>query len=78
MSEALHCRSICDCISCFDNLLYLCNNGSIEAKAVSNHHVDLPLAVLLSDAFIGGEPRQGGLHGGQAVSGGQANVENLT
>jgi len=40
--------------------------------------VDLPLAVLLSDALVGGEPRQGGLQCGQAVAGGQAHVEQLT
>lgn len=40
--------------------------------------MDLPLAVLLSDALVGGQPRQGGLQGGQAVAGGQAHVEQLT
>lgn len=40
--------------------------------------MDLPLAVLLSDALVGGEPRQGGLQRGQAVAGGQADEEQLT
>lgn len=57
---------------------YLSLNGSIEPKAICDHHVDLPLAVLLSDALIGGEPRQGGLQSGKAVAGGQADVEHLT
>ena len=81
--ETLHCQSICDCIKRCDTVLipnwaYLRHNGSIEAEAVRNHHVDLPLAVLLSDALIGREPRQGGLQCWQAVAGGQADVEQLT
>lgn len=40
--------------------------------------MDLPLAVLLSDALVGGEPRQGGVQRGEAVAGGQADVEQLT
>lgn len=40
--------------------------------------MDLPLAVLLSDALIGGEPRQGAFQHRQAVAGGQADVEQLT
>lgn len=60
------------------DLTDLGHNGSIEAEAVRDHHVDLPLAVLLSDALVGGEPRQGGFQRGQAVAGGQADVEQLT
>ena len=56
----------------------LSHNGSIEAEAVCDHHVDLPLAVLLSDALVGGEPRHGGVQSGEAVAGGQADVEQLT
>lgn len=60
---------MCDCINCRDavpipKLAHLSHNGSIEAEAVRYHHVDLPLAVLLSDALVGGEPRQGGLQRG--------------
>ena len=40
--------------------------------------MDLPLAVLLSNALVGGEPRKGGLQCGQAVAGGQADEEQLT
>lgn len=76
--------SLCDCIIGYDTVLlipnkpHLCHNGSIEAEAVCDHHVDLPLAVLLSNALVGGQPRQGGLQCGQAVAGGQADEEQLT
>lgn len=60
------------------NLAYLRHNGSIEAETVRNHHVDLPLAILLSDALVGGEPRLGGLQSGQTVAGGRADVKKLT
>lgn len=81
--ETLHRQSNCDCFLCcstvlIPNLAYLCHNGSIETEAIRDHHVDLPLAVLLADALVGGEPRQGGLQSGQAVAGGQANVKQLT
>lgn len=77
--ETLHCERICDCITVLIPILtYLSHNGSIETEAVCDHHVDLPLAVLLSDALVGGEPWQGGLQCGQAVAGGQADVEQLT
>lgn len=79
----LHCRNIWDCINYCDTVLnpdlsYLSHNGSIEAKSVCDHHVDLPLAVLLSDTLVGGESRQGGLQCGQAVARGLADVKQLT
>lgn len=40
--------------------------------------MDLPLAVLFTDALVGGEPRQGGFQRGQAVAGGQAHVKQLS
>lgn len=58
--------------------LYLSHNGSIQAKTVCDHHVDLPLAILFSDTLVGGEPRQGALQCGQAVAGGQADIKQLT
>ena len=72
-----------DCINYCDTVLnpdlsYLSHNRFIEAKAVCDHHVDLPLAVLLSDALVGGEPRQGGLQSGQAVARGLADIKQLT
>lgn len=56
---------------------WLSDEGSIEAKAVGDHHVDVPLAVLLPHALVGGEAGQRGLQGGQAVAGGQAHQEQL-
>lgn len=40
--------------------------------------MDLPLAVLFTDALVGGEPGQGGFQRGQAVAGGQAHVKQLS
>lgn len=57
---------------------HLAHNGSIEAEAIGDHHVDLPLAVLLSDALVGGQPRQGSIQRGEAVAGGQAHIKQLT
>lgn len=78
-----NCHIICDSIQSYDtvlilNLAHLRHNRSIEAEAICDHHVDLPLAVLLSDALVGGQPRHGGLQRGQAVAGGQADVKQLT
>ena len=56
---------------------HLGDGGPVEAEALGDHHVDLPLAVAFPHALVGWETGQRGLQGWQAVAGGPAHQEQL-